>query len=122
MAFDPLTIDPGELRHRVTIMQPSTMQDADGQFTSSWSTLLITWAKIDDAASNTFKFNFQGSVLAANSTDVLTIRWPGQNYNIAPGMQVIFADMTFVIQDVSNVLHRNRVLHLACVVQNETSN
>ena len=37
-------------------------------------------------------------------------------------MRVIFGNNTFLVQDVDNVLHRNRVVRLACLMIDEDSN
>jgi SPP1 family predicted phage head-tail adaptor len=115
-------IDPGELRHSVEIQSPSTTRDASGEPISTWSAVLTTRAKIDSTSGAAYKDSFSNSVLAAESTDLLTIRWPGSAITVEPGQRVIFGDNTYLIQAVDNVQRRNRKLRLACVVVDEGSN
>jgi SPP1 family predicted phage head-tail adaptor len=113
MAFDPLHIEAGTLRHSITIQAQSTVRDAAGQLNSTWSPVLTTRAQIEGTSSLTFKFAFENNALAANTTECITIRYPA--VDVTPGMQVIWGDQTYTIQAVDDVLHRHRVLHLACV-------
>jgi len=113
MAFDPTIIKAGTLRHQITIHAPSPSRDAYGQLGSVWSPVLTTRASIEGTSSLTFKFSFQNSTLAANATDCITMRYP--SVNIAPGMQVVFGDQLYLIQDADDINRRHRVLVLACV-------
>jgi len=113
MAFDPLVIRPGDLRHNISIQAPSTTRDAAGQLNSAWTTVLSTWAQIEGTSSLTFKFSFQNNVIAADTTDCITIRYP--SVDVTPGMQIVWNDQTYTIQAVDDVLRRHRVLHIAVV-------
>jgi SPP1 family predicted phage head-tail adaptor len=115
MALDPTQIQAGTLRNRVTIQAPSATRDSFGQSGTSWTTVWICQAAIEDSASLTFRFSFQNNILASNATFCITIRYPGDSITIAPGMQVVYGDNTFTIQAVNDVLLRHRVIHLACV-------
>jgi SPP1 family predicted phage head-tail adaptor len=115
-------INPGELRHSVQLQAPSSTRDASGEPIATWSAVLTTRAKIEGTSSAAFKDSFSNSTLAAESTDLLTIRWPGSSITVEPGQRVIFGDVTYLIQDVDNVQRRNRKLRLACVVVDERSN
>jgi SPP1 family predicted phage head-tail adaptor len=123
MSFDPLYINPGELRHTVTIQAPDTADpDAYGQSTTNWKSLLTTRAKIESTDSASYKDSFAQNAIAAQSTDLITIRWPGASIVVAPGQRVIFGDNLYLIQSVDNVLHRNRKVRLATMMVDENSN
>ena len=119
---DPLYIDAGSLRHLVQIQAPTATRDAVGQPMSAWATVLTARARIENTNSRTFKESFSGNALAAQSTDVLTIRYPGSAIDLVPGMRVIFEDNTYLVQGVDNVLRRNRKIVLACLVIDGDSN
>jgi hypothetical protein len=53
---------------------------------------------------------------------LLTIRWPGASITLAPGMRVVFGNNTYLVQAADNVLHRNRIVRLACLMVDEDSN
>lgn len=120
--LNPLYLRAGELRHAVQIQSASSTRDAAGQPVSTWNVVLTTRAKIENSGGQAYKESFSNSSLAAQSTDLLTIRWPGSSITVAPGMRVILGNNTFLVQDVDNVLHRNRVVRLACLMIDEDSN
>jgi hypothetical protein len=124
MAFDPLSIEPGDLRHSITIQaQNSAERDPAGQpIPGDWTTILTTMASIESTTSASYKQQFQNNALAAQSTDLITIRWPGTSVTVAPGQRVVFGNDTFLIQAVDNVLRRNRKLRLACLIIDSNSN
>jgi SPP1 family predicted phage head-tail adaptor len=122
MAFDPLVIRPGDLSHIITIQQPSTTRDAAGQPVSTWTTVLTTWARIEGTTSNAYKELVQDGAIAAQATDVFTIRWPGSSIDLKPGMHVLFGDSTYLVSAVDNILRRNRVVKLFTLVIDGDSN
>lgn len=119
--MDPFVIDPGTLRHSVQIQAPSSTRDVVGQPVATWTEVWDTRAAIDNTNSRTFKDSFSSNALASQSTEMLSIRWPGATIDILPGMRVIFGDITYLIQAVDNVQRRNRRLNLACIVVDEGS-
>jgi SPP1 family predicted phage head-tail adaptor len=121
MAFDPLYIQPGELRHSIQIEKASSTRDAAGQPIATWDPVLTTRAKIESTTSRTFRDSFSGNALASQSTDAITIRWPGAAFELRPGMRVVFGDNLFLIQAVDNVQRRNRKVVLACIGISEDS-
>ena len=115
MAFDPLYIQPGSLRHDVTIQEPSGTRDAAGQLNAAWTPVLSARASIESTSSTAFRFSFQGNVLASNATDLMIVRYPGDSIAIKPGMQIVYGDTAYTITAVDDVLRRHRKLALACV-------
>ncbi|MGA2650416.1 MAG: phage head closure protein [Terracidiphilus sp.] len=112
--MDQCILQPGTLKHLITIQSKSATRDASGQPGSTWTTVLTTRASIESTASLSFKWSFQNSVLAANATDCITLRYP-VSVDIVPGMQIIWNGDTYLVQDVDNVQRRNRVIVLACI-------
>jgi len=111
---DPLIIQAGTLRHLISILAPSSTRDAAGQPISTWTTVLTTRASIVNSTPGAYKQPFAGNILAAESTDFITLRYPA--VDIQPGMRVAFGDNLYIIQAVDNVQRRNRVLILAAMV------
>ena len=120
--LNPLYLRAGELRHAVQIQAASSTRDAAGQPVSTWNVVLSTRAKIENTGSQAYKDSFSNSSLASESTDLLTIRWPGASITLAPGMRVVFGNNTYLVQAADNVLHRNRIVRLACLMVDEDSN
>lgn len=121
-ANDQLQIQAGDLRHAVTITEASTTRDAAGQPVSTWTTVLATRAKIESTTTLNYKERIRDGVTSSQSTDLITIRWPGANVAIMSGMRVEFGDNTFLVQAVDNVLRRNRLVRLYCQVIDGDSN
>ena len=116
-------LNPGELRHKVQIQKPSTAtRDSAGQPGTTWDKVLDTRAKIESTGSIAYKQSFASNVLASQSTDMLTIRWPGASIVIKADMRIVFGTNIFLIQAIDNVEHRNRVLRLACLQIDADSN
>lgn len=122
MAFDPLYILPGDLRHKVTIQAPSTTRDAAGQPVSTWTDVLTTRAKIEGTTSTTYKELVKDGAIASQATDVFTLRWPGSSIDLKPGMRVVFGDNTYLVQAVDNILRRNRIVKLFCMAIDSDTN
>ena len=120
--LNPLYLRAGELRHAVQIQAASSTRDAAGQTVSTLNVVLSTRAKIENTGSQAYKESFSNSSLASESTDLLTIRWPGASITLAPGMRVVFGNNTYLVQAADNVLHRNRIVRLACLMVDEDSN
>ena len=119
---DLLYIQAGELRHAIQVLEVSATRDAAGQPISTWTSVLSTRAKIESTSGRSYKESFAGNALASQSTDLITIRWPGPGITLKPGMRVTFGDNTFLVQAVDNVLRRDRVVRLACLVIDGDSN
>jgi head-tail adaptor len=121
MAYDPI-IAPGELRHAITIQAASSTRDAFGEPVSTWATVLVARAKIESTTANAYKELVQDGAIAAQSTDVITMRWPGPTFDIKPGQRVVFQDNNYLIQAVDNLLRRNRVVRMFCMALDGDSN
>jgi len=123
MTFDPLYLSAGDLRHSVTIQSANKSErDSYGQPISTWATILTTRAKIASTVGASYKDAFAQNALANQSTHLITIRYPSDAITIQPGQRVTHKNDTYTIQDVDNVLERNRVLRIACMQIESTSN
>jgi head-tail adaptor len=116
-------IDPGALRHSIVIQKPNPAnRDAGGQIVDQWDNLLTTRAQIESTSSQSYRESFSSNSLAAQSTDCITLRWPGPGIILKPGMRVLFGDNTYLVQAVDNVQHRNHKIRLACLSIDSDSN
>jgi head-tail adaptor len=119
---DPVMINPGDLRHSVEIQKAPGGRDAAGQVVDAWVPVLTAYAAIEGTGSRAYRELFANNALASQSTDAITIRWPGEAIEIRPGMRVVFGANKYLIQAVDNVQHRDRKVALACMMISETSN
>lgn len=111
-------IEPGALKHQVTINQESSSRDVYGQpvTTGSPTPVRTTWAGINLVS---MREVFGNDQLTSQSTDIWTVRWTPTV--IKPGMQIVFGSSIYRIQAVSNPGKRNIYLHLLCLELNATS-
>ena len=112
------TLDPGQLRRQVQILQPATAQDAFGQPTASWTVLLIAMAKIDALKGAE---RYQTGEFVAQVSHAVTIRFPGAAAAIAGGMRVAYGARMFQVQWVENPEERDVLLRLLCLEINGTA-
>lgn len=110
---DPLVINPGELRHLVTIESPVYAADSLGAVSvtpTSWSAVRSPFAAIYTAGG---RETSQASQIVSEVSHVVKVRWTSDV--IKANYRVVFGSRTFTIQYVENVLERNRVLLLYCL-------
>jgi len=117
MAFDPTLLQAGDLRHSVIVTQENAnARNSFGQPLSTWNTVLTTRAKIQSTTGMSYKELIQNNIISSETTHLITLRWPGSSAQLAAGMKVLFGDKTYLVQGVDNVLERNRVVRLFCMV------
>jgi len=106
---DPLVINPGELRHPITINSPSSTPGTYGASVtpSSWTLVRQTIAAIYTAGG---KETSQADQLVSECSHVVKVRWTADV--LKAGYQVVFGTRTFTVLYIENVLERNRVLLL----------
>lgn len=107
---DPLAIEAGELRHSVTILQPSITMGTSGAQTTYTTFLSDVRAKIEAMRGTDI---VKSGMQVTQTFLTVTIRYVS---GITPQMQVQrHGGATYIIQSIENVLERNRVLKLLCL-------
>ncbi|HEV2324558.1 MAG TPA: phage head closure protein [Terracidiphilus sp.] len=114
MPNNPLFTDIGSLRHKVTIQAQDPAQcDAAGQpIPGAWTTVLTTRASIRSASA---REQVSDGQLASQCVYIIMIRWPGAAVRIVTGQRVVFGGNSYHIQDVDNILQRNRVVKITAI-------
>ena len=112
LKMSPIAIDPGQLRHQISIQSPSTSQTSTGSPTTSWTTFHTCMAAINTVSSREV---YQASQFTAQVSHAIKMRWPGPSVAIQGGQQVLFGSRVFKLQAVENVQERNRILILHCL-------
>ena len=107
---DPLYLDPGSMRHQVSIQSQSASPDpTTGAPTQAWQTVRTTWASISTVSS---KELFLANQFADQASHLVSMRWT--SVRLSAGMRVVFGSRVFTVQNVENVLERNIRLNLTC--------
>lgn len=113
-------LQAGKFRHRVTIVQPSLLQDAAGGWTGTQNNVVCkVWATIE-ALSGTEKF--AAHEFTTEVTHSIYIRYPRSlvHGGILAKMEVHYTNRVFLIEAVLNADERNKFLQLVCVELDDT--
>ena len=114
-------LQAGKFRHRVTIVQPTLVQDpAGGWNPAETSVVCELWATIEASSGNE---TYAAQEYSSTITHAVYIRYPR---NLVPGgiqpkMIVKFKARTFYIEAVLNADERNKLLQLLCVEVDPTT-
>ncbi len=103
------SIDPGELRHLVTLQTPTESQDSNGALLQNWTEYARVWARIDPYGGGE-----KWADAALSSTNMFKIRMrycPG----VTARMRVVFEKRVFDIKNVEDVLERKALHILTCL-------
>jgi SPP1 family predicted phage head-tail adaptor len=108
MAYDPLILPAGHLRHSITISSPSPAGDAFGASGNTWIPILTTRASLRQITAKTM---YQTGAISTQATHSLRMRYRS-DIAIAAGYQVAYSTHTYRVVSVDNVLERSRVYEL----------
>jgi SPP1 family predicted phage head-tail adaptor len=101
-------MNPGELRHRITIQKLVNTQDTFGQPVEQWSDVVTVWASVNPIVGKEF---FAAETVNSEVSHKIRIRY---KQNITPDMRIKFKDRYFSIQSVIDYQERNIELQLMC--------
>jgi SPP1 family predicted phage head-tail adaptor len=104
----------GTLKRPITVEVPGTTKDAYGQITSTWTTLLQTWADIHTITSK--EVYALGAGFNSQISHKITIRFQPA-VTLAAGMRVVYLTRNFIVQAVSDPTEERRELDLLCLEQ-----
>lgn len=103
------SVDPGELRHLITIQRPVESQGSDGALMQAWVTHVQVYAKIDPYGGG------EKWVDAALQTSNFFKIWMRYCAGVTTKMRISFDKRIFDIKNVENVMERNVLLVLTCL-------
>jgi len=101
-------MDPGKLRHRVTIQQNNPSQDAEGVMTENWVNLATVWASIETLQGREL---LAAQAIAAEASTRIRIRY---REGITPAMRILYGSRVFDIQSSLDPEEKHQELHLMC--------
>jgi len=109
--FDPLVINPGELRHSISFESPSLTPSSYGASVTpaSWDTVRTTMAAIYTAGG---RETSQANQLVSQCSHVVKVRWTSDV--LKAGYRVVFGTHIYSVLYIENVQERNRVLLVYC--------
>ncbi|WP_207746021.1 phage head closure protein [Clostridium sp. D53t1_180928_C8] len=101
-------INPGELRHRITIQKLNNSQNEYGEISELWEDILNVRAGIYPISGKEF---FAAETVNSEITHKVKIRYIE---GIMPNMRIKFNNRIFSIESVINFQERNIELQLLC--------
>jgi SPP1 family predicted phage head-tail adaptor len=102
-------MNPGDLRHRITIQRAHEQPDNLGGMTTVWETEAEVWAAIWPVSAREVVSNAQ---LVGQVSHRVRIRYLE---GVAPRMRILFGARTLNILSVVNPEERNELLDLICM-------
>jgi SPP1 family predicted phage head-tail adaptor len=101
-------MNPGELRHRITLQKLENVQDSFGQPVEQWNDVATIWASVKPLVGREF---FAAETVNSEVTHKVRIRFRA---GITPDMRIKFGTRIFQITAVINYQERNVELQLMC--------
>jgi head-tail adaptor len=116
-------LNPGDLRKVIQFQRQPDQTDGIGQVLNIWPTYLTCAAAIDDlitAQRPQGREQYDEGLISSRATHVITIRWPGRNYQIQAGDRIYWADQmysppaihTYTVEWAENIQNRNIVIRI----------
>lgn len=101
-------VNPGRLRHRLTIQRVTEDQSDTGQPVQTWTDLATRWAGIQSVLGQS-KEEFTGEQVTGEITHRITMRYyPG----LTSKDRLLFGTRVFNIVAIDNVMELNHVLEI----------
>lgn len=101
-------MDIGKLRHRVTLMQKTTVQDEIGQGSSHYTPFRTVWAAVESLSVK--EYLAAGSERASSMVRIQLRYMP----DLSADMQVVHQDKTYEILSILDKNMRHIALELLC--------
>jgi len=101
-----MAITAGSLRHRITIQQLTTSQDAYGGIIETWTDLKTVWADVSPLSGREF---WEAQQINSQIEGKIVIRYMT---GVKPDMRVKFGSRYLYIEAVINPKEKRELLHL----------
>jgi len=101
-------MNPGQLRHRITIQDLTSTVDAYGSPTDAWTDICTIWAGIIPLSGRSF---FEAEMVNSEVSHKINIRY---RTGIKPDMRVKYGTRYFQIISVINFQEANADVQLMC--------
>lgn len=101
-------MNPGNLRHRITLQTLNKTEDGTGGYLENWSDVVTVWAQVQPL-NGTERYNW--SQISNDIAYRVTIRY---RPNITPDMRVKYGNKIFQIESIIDVDERHTELQLLC--------
>lgn len=90
-------MNPGDLKHRITFQQLTTVANANGFGEESWADWKTVWAKVENLSAREY---WAAKAMQAENTLKFTVRYLS---GVLPSMRIIFAGKPYNIETIDDV-------------------
>jgi SPP1 family predicted phage head-tail adaptor len=105
-------MNPGLLRHRITLQKFMVITDPDGFTTQQWQDVATVWAAIENLHGREY---WEAATVQAENTVKFTIRY---RPDVTNDMRIVFRGQTYEITAIDNIKYRNEFLEIKAVALN----
>lgn len=108
-------MNPGDLRHRVTLQKYVETTDEDGFITQTWQNIATVWASVENLYGREY---WEAAAIQKENTVKFTIRYRA---DIDQTMRIVFGGKIYNIVSVDNIKYRNKLIEIKAreLAQNE---
>ncbi|MEW8997903.1 MAG: phage head closure protein [Thermoanaerobacter sp.] len=105
-------MNPGLLRHRITLQKFMVITDPDGFTTQQWQDVATVWAAIENLHGREY---WEAATVQAENTVKFTIRY---RPDVTNDMRIVFRGQMYEITAIDNIKYRNEFLEIKAVALN----
>jgi SPP1 family predicted phage head-tail adaptor len=99
-------MNPGDLRHRITLQKLTTTTNPNGFEVQTWEDFKTVWAKVTNLHGREY---FAAAAVQAENTVKFTIRYLE---GIDPSMRILFRRKQYNITAIDNIKYQNRIMEI----------
>ena len=101
----------GDLRERITFMNPSNFSDGFGGFYGSYSAQYTCWASVKEISGA--RQNSEDQMVIKSSWEFIIRKNPA--VTITKSMNIKYNNNTYIIQEINNLNEYDRMVKIICV-------
>lgn len=99
-------MNPGLLRHRITLQKFMVITDPDGFITQQWQDVATVWAAVENLHGREY---WEAASVQAENTVKFTIRY---RPDVDQTMRIVFRGKIYNIISVDNIKYRNEYIEI----------
>lgn len=108
-------MNPGDLRHRITLQKYITTTNEDNFATQKWQNVATVWAAVENLYGREY---WEAAAIQKENTVKFTIRY---RTDVDQTMRIVFGGKIYNIVSVDNIKYRNKLIEIKAkeLTQNE---
>ena len=99
-------MNPGELRHRITLQRLTTTTNENGFEIEEWTDVKTVWASITNLHGREY---YEAAAVQAEQTVKFTIRYLS---GVDTSMRILFQGKQYNITSIDNIKYQNRFIEI----------